>query len=178
MRGLVRLIAIVAGLVVAAFGVLLVIEVMAAWLRPASTGLLVPWQRSRSALSAVSWNQLPVLIAAVIAMVIGLVLVLVSALAGRKEIRLHDPAPGVTVTTDPRSLARLVGHQVRRDDGVAAASVTATRQRVRVKAVGKFSSVGDLRTRVSESAEHTVQELPLRSDPRVSVAVSPAKENR
>ena len=177
MRGLVRLIVAVAGLVVAAFGVLLVVEVAAAWLSPASE-VPVPWTRTRSALSSISWGQLPVRIAAVLAVVVGLVLVVVSALAGRRDIRLQDPSPEVTVTTDPRSVARLVGHQVREDGAVSVASVTATRRRVRVKAVSRFSTLDDLRPRLTESAEHTLRELPLRSDPRVSVSASAAKEKR
>lgn len=178
MRMLVRLIVLVAGVVVAAAGALLVVETVWAWAGPGGAGLLVPWQELPAALGTVSWSGSPVLIAAVVAIALGALLLLVVVLAARKEIRLHDPAPEVTVTTDPRSLARLVGHHVRGQEDVAAASVTATRRSVRVKATGRFSSVGDLRSRLSESTERTVRELPLRTAPRVSVSVAPSKESR
>lgn len=177
MRGLVRLVAALAGLIVAAVGALLVVEVISAWLAPGS-GALQPWLRTRSTLAGMSWNQPPMLITAGVVALVGLLLLLLSAAAGRKEIRLEDPAPQVTVTTDPRSVARLVGHRVREEDAVSAASVTATRKQVRVKAVGRFTSLGDLRPRLSEAAQNTVQQLPLQGAPHVSVSVSPAKEKR
>ena len=93
-----------------------------------------------------------------------------------RVVRLLDPAPEVTVTTDPRSLARLVGHRVRAEDGVAGAVVTAHRKRVRVKVTGRFRAVGDLRDRARETASAAVGGLPLQRGPRVSVSVSPAKE--
>ncbi len=178
MRMLVRLIALVAGVVVAAAGALLVIETVWAWAGPGVAGLVVPWQQLPATLGRSSWAESSVLVAAVVAIALGLLLLLLVALSGRKEIRLHDPAPEVTVTTDPRSLARVVGHHVREQGDVSAASVTATRRSVHVKATGRFSSVGDLKPRLSESTERTVRELPLRSAPRVSVSVSPTKERR
>ena len=178
MRILVRLIVLVAGIVVAAAGALLVVETVWAWAGPGAAGLLVPWQDLPAALGGTSWSQPPMLVAAVIAIVLGLLLLLLVGLSGRKEIRLHDPAPEVTVTTDPRSLARLVGHHVREQEDVTAASVTATRRSVRVKATSRFSSAGDLKPRLSDSTKRTVRDLPLRSAPRVAISVAPAKERR
>lgn len=178
MRGLVRLVAALAGLLVAAVGVLLVVEVVAAWLAPSATGVLQPWLRTRSVLAGTSWAQLPVLITAGVVAAVGVVLLVLSSAAGRGDVRLEDPSPLVTVTTDPRSIARLVGHRVREDEGVSTASVTANRRQVRVRAVGRFSTLGDLRPRLAEEARGAVQQLPLRTDPRVSVTVSPAKEKR
>lgn len=176
MRALVRLITMLLGLALAAAGVLLVLELAWAWLRQDSGYLVVPWPSFQAGLDRLAWNDAPVRITAAIVALAGLVLVLVASRAGRKDIRLHDPAPEVTVTTAPRSLARLVGHQVREQEGVATASVTATRTRVRVKATGEHTEVGDLRNRLSELTEQSMQNLPLRTTPKVSVAVRPAKE--
>lgn len=178
MRLLVRLIAALLGLAFAAAGVLLVIEVVWSLMRPDTSGLVVPWASTRGMLSGLSWDETPIRVAAGIAVAAGLILLFVAITAGRRDIRLHDPAPDVTVTTDRRSLARLVGHQVRNQSGVAAATVTATTNRVQVKATGKFSSVGDLRDRLSETAEHAVDDLPLQRKPTMSVSVSSTKERR
>lgn len=176
MRVLVRFLAALAGFAVAVLGVLGVVELVTASVSPAS--MPVPWSGVRAALDGLAWSGLPVRIAAVTAIVLGLLLALLALRAGRTDIRLRDPAPEVTVTTDPRSLARLVGHRVREDEDVASARVAATRRRVRIKAVGTASSVAGLRPRLSESAEHTVQALPLLAQPRVSVSAAAAKEKR
>lgn len=176
MRGLVRLAAALAGLVVAAFGGLLVVEVVAGWLAPGATGVLQPWLQVRSALTGLSWNQVPVLVTAAVVAVVGVVLLVLGSAAGRREIRLEEPAPLVTVTTDPRSVARLVGHRVQEDEAVSSASVDANRKRVRVRAVGRYAQLGDTRSRLAEAARSTVSELPIQRSPRVSVSISPAKE--
>lgn len=176
MRGLVRLTAALAGLVVAAVGGLLVVEVVAGWLAPGATGVLQPWLQVRSALTGLSWNQMPVLVTAAVVAVVGVLLLVLSSSAGREEIRMEEPAPLVTVTTDPNSVARLVGHRVQEDEAVSSASVSATRKRVRVRAVGRYTQIGDARSRLVEAARSTVSELPLQGSPRVSVSMSPAKE--
>ena len=178
MRALVRLAAALAGLVVAAVGGLLVVEVVAGWLAPGATGVLQPWLQVRSALGGLSWSGTPVLVTAAVVALVGLLLVVLSSAAGRKEIRLEEPAPMVTVTTDPTSVARLVGHRVQEDEAVSSASVTATRAKLRVRALGRYTQIGDSRSRLVEAARGTVAELPLQRAPRVSVSVSPAKEKR
>lgn len=178
MRGLVRLAAALAGLVVAAVGGLLVVEVVTGWLAPGATGVLRPWLQVRAVLSALTWSQVPVLITAGVVALVGLLLVVLSSAAGRKEILLEEPVPMVTVTTDPTSVARLVGHRVQEDDAVSSASVSANRSKLRVRAVGRYTQVGDAGSRLTEAARSTVAELPLQRAPRVSVSVSPAKEKR
>ena len=60
MRVLLRLLAPLLGLGLAAVGLLLVIEVVAAWVRPAAgRGLLVPWPQWRAALESLSWARAP-----------------------------------------------------------------------------------------------------------------------
>ena len=176
MRFVVRLLTSLAGLVAAAAGALLIVEVAGAWARPGSGGVLVPWSAARPVLARLTWQEPPVLGIAAGCALIGLVLLVISLLAGRRVVRLLDPAPEVTVTTDPRSLARLVGRRVRAEDGVAGAVVTAHRKRVRVKVTGRFRAVGDLRDRAAATASAAVGGLPLQRSPRVSVSVSPAKE--
>lgn len=178
MRAVVRLLTCLAGLIAIAAGVLLVVEIAGAWIRPGAGGVLVPWQAAVPPLGGLSWQSGPVLGTAAGVAVLGLLLLVAALVAGRSEVRLLDPAPEVTVTTDPRSLARLVGHRVRAEDGIAGAAVTADRRRVRVKATGRFRAVGDLRDRVSQTTSSAVGDLPLQRSPKVSVSVAPAKERR
>lgn len=178
MRVLVRLIAVLAGLMVVVVGALLAAEVVWAALRPGSNGLVVPWNPARALLESLAWNNTWVRVVAVVLMVVGLLLLLVAAKSGRRDIRLRDPAPDVVVITDPQSLARFVGHQVREQHGVVGASVTATPRRIRVSATSRSSELGDMRGPVTESVQHSVEGLPLQRTPEVSVSVSPAKERQ
>ncbi|MGJ7904987.1 DUF6286 domain-containing protein [Actinopolyspora sp. H202] len=176
MRAFVRFLTTLLGLLFLAAGLLLVVEVVRAAVSTGADPLLVARATLRDELAGVSWRDTLVRTGAAVTAVLGLLLILVAARAGRGEIRLHNPAPGVVVVTRPRSLARLVGHRVREQDGVARASVVAHRKAVRVNAVGQFTDVGDLEPRLRETARTATEELPLVTPPKVSVAVKPAKQ--
>lgn len=178
MRALVRLITTLLALAAVGAGALLILEVAWAWPQPNAAGLVVPWPRWQTALGRLPWSAMSVEITAAVTAVVGLFLTLLAIGSGRREVRLEDPAPQVTVTTDRRSLARLVGHHVREQDGVASASVSAGRRKVHVRANSVFTDIGDLPGRLSKSAEESVGELPLSKPVSVSVYVSPAKERR
>ncbi|RRO14790.1 hypothetical protein EIL87_18835 [Saccharopolyspora rhizosphaerae] len=178
MRLFARLITALAGLVVAAAGTLLAVEAAWALVRPRSPGLIFGPAALRDALSGFTWTSPTVRAVAIALVVLGAVLLVVAITAGHRDLRLHDPAPEVTVTTDRRSLARLVGHQVRDQDGVAGATVTAGAKRVRVKAAARFRESGDLRQRLTSTAERAVGDLPLPRAPKVLVSVEPPEERR
>ena len=172
MRVLLRVLAPLLSLAVAAIGVLVVVEVVAAWVNPASTGLLVPWAGWRSALENTLWSAGPVLYIAIGVGVVGLILLLIGMLARRHDIDLQSPSAGITVTTAPRVLARLVGRRVRAADSVAGATVTASARKVTVRAEGRGDDVrSEVRSRVTE----VLGELPLSRTPRVSVSTTGAK---
>lgn len=176
MRAVVRVITALLGLVFAAAGVLLVVEVAWAALRPGDDFLVVDWPGVRDGLRTLSWNDTPVRITAAVVVVVGLLLVIAGMRAGHRDVRLHDPAPQVTVTTPLSSMARLVGHRAREQDGVGSASVTAGRKRVRVRVHSEFVEVGDLEDRVAEASREALRGLPTPATPTVSVSVRPAKE--
>lgn len=91
MRALLRVLAPLLGIALAAVGVLVVIEVMAAWVLPGTnTGLLVPWRDWAATLANLSWNQSPVPSIAIGVGVAGLLLIIVGLAARRREVRL-DP---------------------------------------------------------------------------------------
>jgi hypothetical protein len=177
-RVFVRLISALLGLAGAVLGALVALEVAWHWWRPAGAPLLVPWPYWRDTLSHLTWNADTVRITAGIVAGAGLVLLLAAAIARPRAIRLHDPAPGVSATTSPRSLARLVGHAVRAQDNVVSASVTASARRVRVRATSRLEREEELRPRLLEVVTGLVNDLPLVRVPKVSVVVDSPKDRR
>jgi hypothetical protein len=179
MRVLLRVIAPLLGLAMAAVGVLVVLEVVAAWVRPGATsGLVVPWRDWRTTLDALTWAQNPVPAIAIGVGVVGLLLVLLGLLARRSDISLDGPVPEITVTTSPRVLARLVGRRVRSADEVATATVTASRRRVAVSAQSWPGADPELPATVRRAVTELLDQLPLHRRPRVAVSVHERKGPR
>jgi Family of unknown function (DUF6286) len=178
-RVLLRVLTPLLGLAVAVVGVLLVLEVVAAWARPGTTsGLVVPWPDWYLALGRIPWSDPAVPRIAIPVAVVGLVLVLIGLLARRHDIPVDGPAPEINVTTSPRVLARLVGRRVRSTDDVAAASVTASRRKVSVAAQAWANAAPDLRDTVHTRVDELLDELPLHRRPRVGVSVQERKGPR
>lgn len=178
MRVLLRLLSPLLGLVVAAAGALLTVEVITAWLsgaRAGYPGLLVPWRSWRDTLGTLTWHSLPSLLGCAATAVLGLVLLLVAGAARRRDIRLADPTAEISMTAAPDVLARLVGQRVRADGEIVTASVTASARRVRVRAVGRGEHPGELRPAVTGQVHELIDDLPLRRRPRVSVRVHAAR---
>ncbi len=172
MRVLLRVLAPLLGLALAVAGVLLVIEVVSAWVRPdADGGLLVPWPDWGATLASLSWDESPVPGIAIGVGVAGLLLVLVGLAARRAEVPFEGPAADMTVTTSPRVLARLVGTRVRTSDDIVSASVTASARRVAVSAHSWSDAPPELRETIASRVEELLDELPLRRRPRVAVSV-------
>ncbi|MCO1574853.1 DUF6286 domain-containing protein [Crossiella sp. SN42] len=177
MRLIVRLLSTLLGLALAAAGALLAVEfAWAAW-KPGEH-VLVPWRDWAAALGSVDWTATVTRLVAGGLLLLGLVLLWVATGARRRDVRLADPAPEVTVTTSPRSLARLVGTRVRAEDGVSSATVTASVAKVRVRAASRLLAKNELRPRVLEVTRTVVTDLPLPRTPKVSVVVASPKERR
>jgi hypothetical protein len=172
MRALLRVLAPLLGIALAAAGVLVVIEVVAAWVMPGPEGgLLVPWRDWGGTLADLSWNESPVPGIAIGVGVAGLLLMIVGLAARRSEVRLEAPTAEMTVTMPPRVLARLVGTRVRASDDVLSASVTASARRVAVTALAWHDAPPDLREEIVGRVNELLDELPLRRRPRVAVSV-------
>jgi hypothetical protein len=178
-RVLLRVLAPLLGLAVAVVGVLVLLEVVAAWVRPdEGEGLVLPWPEWFAALGQTAWTDAPVPGIAIGVAVLGLLLVLVGLLARRHDIAVDGPAPAITVTTSPRVLARIVGRRVRTADDVAAASVTASRRRVSVAAEAWSDAGPELADSVRARVEGLLDEVPLHRRPRVTVTVKDRKGPR
>jgi hypothetical protein len=176
MRVLLRVLAPLLGIALAAAGVLFVIEVVAAWARAdATSGLLVPWYDWRATVEDLSWNENPVPAIAIGVAVIGLLLVLLGLSARRSDVRLDGPSPEITVTTSPRVVARLVGTRVRATEDVAAATVTASARKVSVTAQAWGEATPALRDTVVTRVTDLLAELPLHRRPRVAVSLQDRK---
>lgn len=176
MRGFLRLLTVLLGLAFAAAGAALTLEVGRHWWRPTEGPLLVPWPAWRARLTELTWQSTEARLTAGIVIAAGLVLLLVALAARRRSIPLHDPAPGVSVTTSPRFLARVIGQRVRAEDAVTRASVTASRKKVRVRATSRMQTEGDLRPHLITVVTELLDDLPLRRKPAVSVIVDSPKD--
>jgi hypothetical protein len=171
MRILLRVLSPLLGLAMAALGVIVALEVIWAWVRPADGPLVLSWPAWQATLQEWTWTSTPVRLIAAGLITTGLLLLVLALRAGRREVRLINPAPEITITTSPRSLARLVGHQVRELDHVASASVTATPRKISVRAASRQPT--DAATpAITKTVQTLLAELPLARAPRVSVAVS------
>ena len=172
MRAVLRVLAPLLGIVLATVGVLVVIEVVAAWVLPEQEGgLLVPWPEWGAVLAGLSWNDSLVRGIAIGVGVVGLLMVLVALTARRADLRLVAPSDDMTVTTSTRVLARLVGTRVRASDDVFSASVTASARRVAVAARAWNDAPDELRETLVDRVQELLTELPLRRTPRVAVSV-------
>ncbi len=174
MRFLLRLLSPLLGLVVAAIGVITLLEVITAWVAPASSPLVIPWPDWQAALTGVTWDSPTVRLVAIVIGIVGVLVALVPLVARRHDVRLTDPVPEVTVTTSPRSLARAVGHEVRSHSDVVSASVVASSKKVVVKA-GTLDAPDEVRAAVRERIDTLFTRLPLARRPRVSVSVAATK---
>ncbi|MDQ3762336.1 MAG: DUF6286 domain-containing protein [Actinomycetota bacterium] len=170
MRILLRVLSPLLGLAVAALGIFVALEVIWIWVRPASGPLVLPWPAWQATLQEWTWISTPVRLIAAGLIIAGLLLVLLALRSGRREVRLINPTPEITVTTSPRSLARLVGNQVRALDHVVSASVTASPRKVSVRAVsGQPANV--VKPGITDAVKTLLSELSLVQTPQVTVAV-------
>lgn len=178
MRVLLRLLSPLLGIAVAAAGALLAVE--AGWLlaRPRSAPLLVPWPGWRDRFAEYAWSDTATVVAGGALAVLGVLLLTIAAGARRHDVRLTDPAEAVSVATSPRSLARMVGHGVRTEDGVRSASVTASARRIRVRATSTMNTEAQLRPALTARVHELVGNLPLARTPRVHVVVDSPRDRR
>jgi Family of unknown function (DUF6286) len=175
MRLLIRILALILGLAITTAGAMVLAGVGWAMARP-DEGALLPWPHWLDRAEELVWTASTVRVTAWVLVAAGLAMLLLAVLSGRHDVYLQDPAPDVTVTTSPRSLARIVGQRVRGTDGVRSASVTASARSVRVRATSRLLDERRLRPVLIEQVNELVNELPLARVPHVHVVVHSAKD--
>lgn len=171
MRILLRVLSPLLGLAVAAVGVFLALEVSTAWVRPGRGPLVLPWPAWQATLEVWTWTSTAVRLIAAGLVAAGLLLLVLALRTGRREVRLINPAPEITVTTSPRSLARLIGNHVRDLDHVASASIAATPRNISVRATSRQPADAAI-PGITDAVHTLLSTLPLAHVPRVSVAVN------
>ncbi|MGH3451264.1 MAG: DUF6286 domain-containing protein [Haloechinothrix sp.] len=176
MRVFIRLLSTLLGIAVAAIGGLVALEVGWQWWRPERAPLLAPWPVWRDRLAGLNWESVEVRTIAGVLVGAGLITLLAALAARRRAIPLLDPATEVSVTTSPRSIARVVGQRVRAHDDVAAASVTATGRMVRVSATSGLRTESELRPELVTVVDELLNDLPLVRKPTVSVTVDSPRD--
>jgi hypothetical protein len=173
-RLLLRVLAPLLGLLLAAAGLAIVVETVTLWVAPASSPLVLPWPTWRTAAEGLTWQSGAVRGTAIVVGVVGLLVLLLGLVARRHDVFLADPVPEVTVTTSPHSLARAVGHEVRSHADVVSASVVASAKKITVKA-STLDPAETVRDAVRERVDELLGRLPLARRPKVSVSVTTTK---
>jgi hypothetical protein len=173
-RLLLRVLAPLLGLLLAAAGLAIVVETVTLWVAPASSPLVLPWPAWRTAAEGLTWQSGAVRGTAIVVGVVGLLVLLLGLVARRHDVFLADPVPEVTVTTSPHSLARAVGHEVRSHADVVSASVVASAKKITVKA-STLDPAETVRDAVRERVDELLGRLPLARRPKVSVSVTTTK---
>ena len=108
MRALLRVLAPLLGIALAAAGVIVVIEAGAGWVRPdMQGGLLVPWPDWMATLAGLSWNEPPVPGIAIGVGVAGLLLMIVGLTARRTDVRLYDAPMRPPIASVPPPLPKI-----------------------------------------------------------------------
>jgi hypothetical protein len=170
MRYVNRVVMILLALALMAAGVLAAVEVgLAALSRPP---LVVQREHVTEVLQRSRWADVPVRGVLLAVAVVGLVL-LVAQLVPRRTrlLPITDPTPGVTTATTRRSLERALRRAATGADGIVAASVTASRRRVKVRAVTGLRDVTGLRTGLVAAVTEQLDGIGLARRPALSVSL-------
>jgi Family of unknown function (DUF6286) len=178
MRLINRVLAALLALALIVIGALIVIEVVTHWF--SNTPAIVHWHKAYAWAARTPWKQGSVRVTCIILAVLGLIL-LIAELRPAKVSRLAaDPAQagadGIDAAYTRRGAAAAIHAAVSDVDGVRSASVTIKRRRVRVQATTSArdnATAQTLKDPITGAAQTRLTALQLRSQPPVSVHVSP-----
>lgn len=159
--------------------VLLAAAVAGAWIgiTRITTGSWPGFLRSvRQTLAQLAWNSPPILAAAIILTVLGLILLLAGILPGQRgTLRLVEPESRRAGTSEAvitrRGLSRIAAAHIDRTDGVDRSSVSTTDTRMDVEVRTPLHDGGDLGDRLKASLETKMQDLGVTPQPTVTVRV-------
>ncbi|MGI9093703.1 MAG: DUF6286 domain-containing protein [Mycobacteriales bacterium] len=180
MRLINRLLAAVLALALAAAGGLAAAEVFVArtsW-TPANPPLVVPYDRWLATLRDHHWNQTPVLLISIGAIVLGL-LFIVAGLGGReRRIRLVSDSADVAASTSARSLRRVLRRDAATVDGVARARTRARAGRARVRVDVRLGEPSEVEAEIRDVVTARIGGLGLARQPALSVRADDARRYR
>lgn len=173
MRRLVnRLLALIAGLALAAAAALVIVEAVAVLIGRGP--VLVDWPAAGGWARRTAWGDRQALAVSVLLLASGAALVLAQlwpARVGRLPIDTADPATDAAISR--RTLARDVSEAVREVDGVIPQRVKVGRTRIAVRAVTPAADDGAaLAGQVSAAVRERLDRLRLRRQPKLTVRLS------
>lgn len=164
--------------------VLLSAAVAGAWIgiTRITTGAWPDLLRSgREAAASLTWNSPTVIIAALIAALVGLFLLLAALLPGQHStVRLNEPkdrrAGHSEAVLTRRGLSRIAAALVDRTDGVDRSSVRTSAKRLEVGVHTPLHDAGDLGNRLEESLDTKMKDLGVTPKPVVRVRVGTTRD--
>ncbi|MBW0102894.1 DUF6286 domain-containing protein [Pseudonocardia sp. KRD291] len=130
---------------------------------------LLPLSASARAGTSLTASSTPVVAGAVVAAVIGLVLLLAGLLPGSPVVlATADAGTGIDTGIDRRSLQRALTHSASRVDGVDSAQVTSGRRRVTATVRTTLDDTDAVRGAVTEALRGRLEDLSPGSGPLVT----------
>jgi hypothetical protein len=132
---------------------------------------VLPFTELATEAHTVRWDNVFVLVAGAVLVVLGVVLLACAWVPGVPEVLPLTAAPGAAAGVTRRSLRRNLIAAARRVDGVSGATVTVTGGRVRARVATPLRDASDLPSRVRSALDQRLDAIALSRTPRVSVRV-------
>lgn len=162
--------AVIVALVLAVASILIAIEVISQ-LVDQPLGLL-PADTLAELGRETQWNDPLAVVVAVVAVLLGLLLLVLALTPGRVRARpLASPRPGVVAAVAPGDLERLAARAAETVDGVDHASAGAGNGRISVKVDSPLHDPGNLDGQVQQVVSERVDQLGLLDEPQIRVNV-------
>ncbi len=172
MRIVNRLLAAILALVIAGAGLLTAVEVLVAQTGWATPPLVVPYDQWLATLRAHNWNDTPVLLIAIGAIVVGLMLILAAAADRDRSVHMTSERREIHASTSRRSLARALQHEAASVDGVGSARAKVRRRKARVNAQVRIGDPDVIAEALRAAISGRLQKLPLQAPPAVRIHVA------
>lgn len=168
MRTFDRILALLLGLAGLTFGVLVIIEVVAAALgRPA---VILPYSTVASWLRERPWSAGFVILIAAVLLAVGLLLLIAELKPRRrKHLVLESRDPQVTTTLPTRSVARVLEDAALHTAGIHQAHATVRRRRARLRLHVAVRDTTQIAEQAEGNARSALADLHLRHAPRLAV---------
>lgn len=171
-----RLLGVILGLVIAAAGVVLVLETI--WAAAGQPPLLVDRQRvDRVATEQLTWDATPVTWVLVGLVLVGALLLLLQLIPRQPDTLPLADHPDRHASVERKALAAQLGEVVKEDPEVVTARAKVTRRAARVRAkAAPGADVGTLQSRLEASTGSLLSSLQLQQRLRPRVVVTRGRE--
>jgi hypothetical protein len=177
MRAFNRLLCLLLALVIAAAGVLAVLEIIAA--TTDHDPVVVKWHGFVNDLATNEWKTAGPRVAGIVLILVGLLLLFFALRRGKPaNIALTTAAPETDLTTTRRSLQRSLSNAAASVDGVAEAKAKVKRRKVVVKGRAGTSDRTDAQSRLTNELQERLDGLSLAEPLRLKVKLAAALDKK